>query len=174
MLFGASRHVVSLIRSPIMPDAVWCIPTRGITYSVSHHAGCCLVHPDTWYHIFGLPSCRMLFGASRHVVSFIWSPIMPDAVWCIPTRGITYSVSHHAGCFWCIPTRGITYSVSHHARCCLVHHVTWYQLNVIRHQDGCRLVHPAKWDISSMPYAIMMDADWCISPSGTLENFEVP
>ena len=61
------------IRSPIMTDAVWCIPTRGITYSVSHHDGCRLVHPDTWYHLFG-------------------SPIMTDAVWCIPTRGITYSV----------------------------------------------------------------------------------
>ena len=138
-----------------MPDVVWCIPTRGITYSVSHHAGCCLVHPDMWYHLFGLPSCRMSFGASRHVVSLIRSPIMPDAVWCIPTHGNTYSVSHHAGC-------------------CLVHPDMWYQLNVIRHQDGCRLVHPAKWDISSMPYAIMTDADWCIPPSGTLENFGVP
>ena len=151
MSFGASRHVVSLIRfshhdgcrlvhpdtwyqlfgSPIMTDAIWCIPTRGITYSVlpscrmlfsasrhvvslirfSHHDGCHLVHPDTWYQLFG-------------------SPIMTDAVWCIPTRGITYSV-HHDGCrlvhpdtwyqlfgspimtdaVWCIPTRGITYSV---------------------------------------------------------------
>ena len=36
-----------------------------------------------------------------------------------------------------------------------------YHLNVIRHHDRCRLVHPAKWDISSMPYAIMTDADWC-------------
>ena len=169
MPFGASRHVVSLIRSPIMPDvvwcpiitdAVWCISTRGITYSVSHHAGCCLVHPNTWYHLFGLPSCQMLFGASQHVVSqhvvsIIRSPIMPDAVWCIPTRGITYSVSHHVGCR-------------------LVHPDMWYQLNSIHHQDGCRLVHPAKWDISSMPYAIMTDADWCIPPSETLENFGVP
>ena len=133
-----------------MTDAVWCTPTCGITYSVSHHDGCRLVHPDTWYHLFGLPSCRMLFGASRHVVSLIRSPIMPDVVWCIPTRGITYSVSHHAGCR-------------------LVHPDTWYQLNVICHQDGCRLVHPAKWDISSMSYAIMTDADWCIPPSGTLQ-----
>ena len=155
MPFGASRHVVSLIRSPIMPDSIWCIPTRGITYSVSHHAGFRLVHPDTWYHLFGLPSCRMLFGASRHVVSLILSPIMPDVVCCIPIRGITYSVSHHVGC-------------------CLVHPDTWYHLNAIRHQDGCRFVHPAKWDISSMPYAIMTDADWCIPPSGTLENFRVP
>ena len=97
----------------------------------------------------------MLFGAPRHVVSLIRSPIMSDAVWCTPTRGITYSVSHHAGCR-------------------LVHPDMWYHLNFIRHQDGCRLVHPAKWDISSMPYAIMKDADWCIPPSGTLENFGVP
>ena len=109
------------------------------------------MHPDMWYYLFGLPSCRMLFGASRQVVSLIRSPIMPNVVWCIPTRGITYSVSHHAGC-------------------CLVHPDTWYQLNAKRHQDGCQLVHPAKWDISSMPYAIMTDANWCIPPSGTLEN----
>ena len=37
-----------------------------------------------------------------------------------------------------------------------------------------RLVHPAKWDISSMPYTIMTDADWCIPPSGTLDNFGLP
>ena len=170
MPFGASRHMVSLIRfshhdgcrlvhpdtwyhlfgSPIMTDAVWCIPTHGINIQFSHHDGCRLVRPDTWYQLFGLPSCRMPFGASRHVVSIIRSPIMSDAVWCIPTCGINYSVSHHVGCR-------------------LVHPDTWYQLNVIRHQDGCRLVYPAKWDISSMPYAIMTDADWCIPPSGTLE-----
>ena len=132
MPFCASRHVVSLIRSPIMTEVVRCIPTRGITYSVSYHDGCSLVHPDMWYYLFGLPSWRMPFGASRHVVSLIRSPIMTDAVWCIPTRGITYSVSHHDG-----------YR--------LVHLDTWYQLNAIRHQDGCQLVHPAKWDISSMP-----------------------
>ena len=81
-----------LFGSPIMTDAVWCIPTRGINYSVSQHVGFCLVHPYTWYHLFSLPSCRMLFGASRHMVLFIQSPIMSDTVWCIPTRGITYSV----------------------------------------------------------------------------------
>ena len=97
----------------------------------------------------------MFFGGSRHVVSLIRSPIMTDVVWCIPTRGITYSVSHHDGC-------------------CLVHPNTWYQLNPIHHQDRCRLVDPAKWDISTMPYAIMTDADWCILPNGTLDNFEVP
>ena len=57
------------ILSPIMTDVVWCIPTRGITYSVSHHAGCRLVHPDMWYQLFGLLSRRMSFGAPRHVVS---------------------------------------------------------------------------------------------------------
>ena len=36
-----------------------------------------------------------------------------------------------------------------------MHPNMWYHLNAIRHHDGCRLVHPAKWDISSMPYAIM-------------------
>ena len=131
MPFGAPQHVVSIIR-------------------FSHHVGCRLVHPNTWYQLFGLPSCWMPFGAPQHVVSTIRSPIMLDAVWCTPTRGINYSVSHHVGCR-------------------LVHPNTWYQLNAIHHQDGCRLEHPAKWDISSMPYAIMTDADWCIPPSGTLE-----
>ena len=129
MPFGASRHVVSIIR-------------------FSHHDGCRLVHPDTWYQLFG-------------------SPIMTDAVWCIPTRGINYSV---------LPSCRMPFSASrhvvsiirfsHHVRCRLVHPDTWYQLNAIRHQDGCRLVHPSKWDISSMPYAIMTDADWCIPPVG--------
>ena len=165
-----------LFGSPIMLDAVWCIPTRGINYSVlpscrmpfgasrhvvliirfSHHVGCRLVHPDTWYQLFG-------------------SPIMSDAVWCIPTRGINYSVLPS-----CRMPFGASRHVvliirfSHHVGCRLVHPDTWYQLNAIRHQDGCRLVHLAKWDISSMPYAIMTDADWCIPPSGTLENFGVP
>ena len=118
----------------------------------------------------------------------IRSPIMTDAVWCTPTCGITHSVSHHvprhvvslirspimSDAVWCTSTCGINYSVSHHVRCRLVHLDMWYQLNAIRHQDGCRLVHPAKWDISSMPYAIMTDADWGIPPSGTLKNFGVP
>ena len=41
-----------------------------------------------------------------------------------------------------------------------MHPDMWYHLNSIRHHDGCRLVHPAKWYISSMLYAIMTDADW--------------
>ena len=142
------------IRSPIMTDAVWCTPTCGITYynSVSHHDGCRLVHPDTWYHLFGLPSCRMPwcmwyhlfglpscwmpFGAPRHVVSLIRSPIMPDAV-CAPRNVVSLIRSPiMPDVVWCTPTCGITYSVSHHAGCRLVHPDTWYQLNVIRHHDG--------------------------------------
>ena len=46
-----------------------------------------------------------------------------------------------------------------------MHPDMWYHLNAIHHHGGCRLVHPSKWDISSMPYAIMTDVDWCI-PSG--------
>ena len=151
MLFGASRHVVSIIRSPIMSDAVWCIPTRGITYSVSHHAGCCLVHPDTWftysvshhagcclvhpdtwYHLFGLPSCRMLFGAPRHVVSIKCHT---------PSRWMPIGASRQVGHFF----------------------------NAIRHHEGCRLVHLAKWDIGKFQGAFMMDADLCIPPGGSFD-----
>ena len=120
----------------------------------SHHAGCRLVHPDTWYHLFG-------------------SPIMPDAVWCIPAPGITYSVLPSCRMLFGASRHVVSLiRFSHHAGCCLVHPDTWYQLNAICHQDGCRLVHPAKWDISSMSYTIMTDADWCIPPSGTLEKFQ--
>ena len=144
MLFGAPRHVVLLIRSPIMTDAVWCIPTHGITYSVlpscrmpfgtsrhvvslirfSHHVGCRLVHPDTWYYLLG-------------------SPIMSDAVWYIPTRGITYSVlpscrmpfgtSRHVVSIKChTPSRrmpiGASRQVGHRKISGCLH-------------DGCRFVH---------------------------------
>ena len=37
--------------------------------------------------------------------------------------------------------------------------------NAIRHHDGCRLVHPTKWDIGQFWGAFVTDADWCI-PSG--------
>ena len=37
--------------------------------------------------------------------------------------------------------------------------------NVIHHHDGCRLVHPAKWDIGKFWGVFVTDADWCI-PSG--------
>ena len=39
--------------------------------------------------------------------------------------------------------------------------------NVIRHHDGCRLVHPAKWDIGQFQGAFVTDADWCIPSSGS-------
>ena len=39
--------------------------------------------------------------------------------------------------------------------------------NAIRHHDGSRLVHPAKWDIGQFWGSFMTDADWCI-PSGDL------
>ena len=108
--FGAPQHVVSTIRSPIMLDAVWCTPTRGINYSVSHHVGCRLVHPNTWYQLFGLPSCWMPFGAPQHVVSIKCHT---------PSRRMPIGASRQVGHFF----------------------------NAIRHHDGCRLVHPAKWDI---------------------------
>ena len=182
MPFSASRHVVSIIRfshhvgcrlvhpdtwyhlfgSPIMSDAVWCIPTSGINYSVlpscrmtfgasrqvvsiirfSHHVGCRLVHPDTWYQLFG-------------------SPIMSDAVWCIPTRGITYSV---------LPSCRMPFSASLHLVSIKCHtpsrrmpigasRQVGHFFNAIRHHDGCRLVHPAKWDIGKFRGAFVTDAD---------------
>ena len=45
--------------------------------------------------------------------------------------------------------------------CCQVEHF----FNAICHYDGCRLVHPAKWDIGQFRGAFVTDADWCI-PSG--------
>ena len=167
MPFGTPQHVVLLIRfshhdgcrlvhpdtwyylfgSPIMSDAVWYIPTRGITYSVlpscrmpfgtslqvvllirfSHHDGCGLVHPDTWYYLFG-------------------SSIMSDAVWYIPTRGITYSV---------LPSCRIPFGTSQHV----------VLLIRFSHHDGCRLVHPDTWYyLFGSP--IMSDAVWYIPTRG--------
>ena len=110
MPFGASRHVVSIIR-------------------FSHHVGCRLVHPDTWYQLFG-------------------SPIMSDAdaVWCIPTRGINYSVlpscrmpfgaSRHVVSIKChTPSRRMPIGASRQ-----VGH--WKISGCLR--DGCRLVHPVR------------------------------
>ena len=125
MLFGASRHVVLLIRfshhvgcrlvhpdmwyylfgSPIMSDAVWYIPTRGITYSVlpscrmpfvisrhvvllirfSHHEGCRLVHPDVWYQLNVIRhqhGCRLVHPAKWDIGKF-WGAFMTNADWCI-------------------------------------------------------------------------------------------
>ena len=39
--------------------------------------------------------------------------------------------------------------------------------NVIRHHDGCRLVHTAKWDIGKFWGAFVTDADWYISSGGS-------
>ena len=36
--------------------------------------------------------------------------------------------------------------------------------NVIHHHDGCRLVHPAMWDIEQFRFTFMTDADSCIQP----------
>ena len=44
-------------------------------------------------------------------------------------------------------------------------HQVGHFFNAIRHHDGCRLVHPAKWDIGQFRGAFVTDADWCI-PSG--------
>ena len=81
-------HILT-IRSPIMTDVVWCTPTCGITYSVFHHDGCRLVHPDMWYQLNAirhLDGCRLMHPAKWdifsmpyaihiliHVYSFIYS-----------------------------------------------------------------------------------------------------
>ena len=38
-------------------------------------------------------------------------------------------------------------------------HQVGHFFNVIRHHDGCRLVHPAKWDIGKFWDAFVTDAD---------------
>ena len=48
-----------------------------------------------------------------------------------------------------------------------MHPDMWYHLNAIRHHDGCRLVHPAKWDIGQFRGAFVTDADWCILSGGS-------
>ena len=47
----------------------------------------------------------------------------------------------------------------------------WSFKNVIRHHDRCRLVHPAKWEILTMSYTIMTDADLCIPAMWDIEQF---
>ena len=37
-------------------------------------------------------------------------------------------------------------------------HQVGYSFNVIHHHDGCRLVHPAKWDIGQFRVAFMTDS----------------
>ena len=46
-------------------------------------------------------------------------------------------------------------------------HQVGHFFNAIRHHDGCRLVHPAKWDIRQFRGAFVTDADWCIPSSGS-------
>ena len=36
--------------------------------------------------------------------------------------------------------------------------------NAIHHHDGCRLIHPAMWDIEQFRFAFMIDAAWFIPP----------
>ena len=70
MPFGASRHVVSLIQ-------------------FSHHDGCRLVHPDTWYHLNAIrhpDGCRLVHPAKWDISSMPYA-IMTDADWCIPPSG---------------------------------------------------------------------------------------
>ena len=50
-----------------------------------------------------------------------------------------------------------------------MHPDMWYHLNAIRHHDGCRLVHPAKWDIGQFRGAFVTDADWCIPSGGSFD-----
>ena len=103
--------MVLLIRSPIMTDAVWCILKCGITYSVSHHDGCRLVHPDMWYQLNAIhhhDGCRLVhpvkwkhfFNAIHHhdgcrlVHPAKWDigqfrgAFVTDSVWCIPSGGL--------------------------------------------------------------------------------------
>ena len=70
MLFSASRHVVSIIR-------------------FSHHDGCHLVHPNTWYHLNAIrhqDGCRLVHPAKWDISSIPYT-IMTDADWCIPPSG---------------------------------------------------------------------------------------
>ena len=137
------------IISPIVADAVWCIPTRGINYSVSHHDGCRLVHPDTWYQLFGLPSCWMPFGAPQHVVSIIRFShhdgcrlVHPDTwyqLFGLPSCWMPFGAPQHVVSIKChTPSRRMPIGASRQVG---------HFFNAIRHHDGCRLVHPAMWDI---------------------------
>ena len=41
--------------------------------------------------------------------------------------------------------------------------------NAIGHHDGCRLVHPAKWDIGQFRGAFVKDVVWCIPSGGSFD-----
>ena len=74
----------------------------------------------TYFTNFGLPSCRMLISAPRHVVFKCHKP----------SRRMLIGASCQVGHFF----------------------------NAIRHHDGCRLVHPVKWEIGQFWVAFMMDS----------------
>ena len=69
---------------------------------------------------------------------------MTDADWCIPPSG-------HLKMSFTIMRMAIDAS-----------HQMGYFNNAIHHHDGCRLVHPAMWDIEQFWFSFMMDVDWCI------------
>ena len=71
---------------------------------------------------------------------------MTDANLCIPPSGhlkMSYTIMTDAD--WCIPPCG-TFN------------------NATYHHEGCRLVHPAMWDIEQFRFAFMTDAAWRIPP----------
>ena len=124
---GASRHLVPLIRSPIMMDAVWCILTRGIIYPVQSP----IMTIAIWY----IPT--------RGITYSVQSPIMADAVWYIPTRGITYSISHHDGC--CLVHPDTWYqlnAIRHQDGCRFVHPAKWDISSI-----PCAIMTDADWCI---------------------------
>ena len=142
MPFSASRHVASIIR-------------------FSHHDGCRLVHPDTWYQLFGLSSCWMPFGAPQHVVSiFQFSHhdrcrlVHPDTwyqLFGLPSCWMPFGAPQHVVSIKChTPSRRMPIGASRQVG---------HFFNAIHHHDGCRLVHPAKWDIGTFRGAFVTDAD---------------
>ena len=46
-------------------------------------------------------------------------------------------------------------------------HQVGHFFNAIRHHDGCRLVHPARWDIGQFRGPFVTDVDWFISSGGS-------
>ena len=78
-------------------------------------------------------------------ISQFRSPIMPNVDWCTPT------------CVFKCHTPSTRMSIGASRQ-------VGHFFNAIRHHDGCRLVHPAKWDIGQFRGAFMTDADWGIPP----------
>ena len=135
MSFGAPQHVVSLIRSPIMTDVVWCTPTCGITYSVSYHDGCCLVHPNMWYQLNAIrhhDGCRLVhpakwehfFNVIRHHdgcrlvhpskwdIGKFWGAFVTDADLCIPSGG-SFDILTNSHLRWILFNESRLYHHSH-------------------------------------------------------------